>query len=270
MASLIPAPFLRLDHELGPHRPGLSRRPRAARRRACRCGRLGSAATATEQGSVDERANGFWWSGSAIWACPTPSPMRGSTASRSRALHAQHRRHAACRRHCRTRRASPISTRRSRAAKPDVVSINTWSDTHAPYAIRAMEAGAHVFVEKPLADTVADARARGRDGDRTKRKLVIGYILRHHPSWIKFIEIARTLGTPHVFRMNLNQQSSGAAWEAHKRLLQSPLAHRRLRRALLDVMCQITRAKPRAGAWRRRAADRGHAGRACTITAICR
>ena len=31
---------------------------------------------------------------------------------------------------------------------------------------------------------------------RTGRKLVIGYILRHHPSWMKFIEIARTLGTP--------------------------------------------------------------------------
>ena len=98
------------------------------------------------------------------------------------------------------------------ATKPDVVSINTWSDTHAAYAIRAMEAGAHVFVEKPLADTVTDAERVVETAIRTKRKLVIGYILRHHPSWIKFIEIARTLGAPHVFRMNLNQQSSGAAW----------------------------------------------------------
>src|SRR3712207_8247793 len=30
---------------------------------------------------------------------------------------------------------------------------------------------------------------------RTGRKLVIGYILRQHPSWQKFIEIARQLGT---------------------------------------------------------------------------
>src|SRR4051812_6877052 len=44
-----------------------------------------------------------------------------------------------------------------RATKPDVVSISTWSDSHAEYAIKAMEAGAHVFVEKPLADTVEDA-----------------------------------------------------------------------------------------------------------------
>ena len=49
---------------------------------------------------------------------------------------------------------------------------------------------------------MAKAKDRGR-------KLVIGYILRHHPSWIKFIEIAQTLGKPLVMRMNLNQQSSG-------------------------------------------------------------
>lgn len=130
------------------------------------------------------------------------------------------------------------------ATKPDVVSINTWSDTHAPYAIRAMEAGAHVFVEKPLADTVEDAQRVVETAQRTGRKLVIGYILRHHPSWIKFIEIARTLGTPHVFRMNLNQQSSGAAWEAHKRLLQSlsPIVDCGVH--YVDVMCQITKANP--------------------------
>ncbi len=130
------------------------------------------------------------------------------------------------------------------AVKPDVVSINTWSDTHAPYAIRAMEAGAHVFVEKPLADTVADAERVVETATRTGRKLVVGYILRHHPSWMKFIEIARTLGRPHVFRMNLNQQSSGAAWDAHKRLLQSlsPIVDCGVH--YVDVMCQITRAKP--------------------------
>ena len=77
--------------------------------------------------------------------------------------------------------------------------------------IKAMEAGAHVFVEKPLAETVADAERVVATARRTGRKLVIGYILRHHPSWIEFIELARTLGTPMVFRMNLNQQSSGPA-----------------------------------------------------------
>ena len=48
-------------------------------------------------------------------------------------------------------------------------------------------------------------------------KLVIGYILRVHPSWMKFVEVGRTLGKPLVMRMNLNQQSSGAQWQVHHR-----------------------------------------------------
>ncbi|MCP4304291.1 MAG: Gfo/Idh/MocA family oxidoreductase, partial [bacterium] len=99
------------------------------------------------------------------------------------------------------------------ATNPDVVSINTWSDTHADYAIRAMEGGAHVFLEKPIAETVADANRVVETAKRTRRKLVVGYILRHHPSWQRFIELARSLGTPTVLRMNLNQQSDGASWQ---------------------------------------------------------
>ncbi|ODT72201.1 MAG: oxidoreductase [Pelagibacterium sp. SCN 63-23] len=128
--------------------------------------------------------------------------------------------------------------------KPDVVSINTMPDTHAPFAIQAMEAGAHVFVEKPMALTVADAEKVVETANRTGRKLVIGYILRQHPSWVKFIEIARELGTPLVFRMNLNQQSNGETWSWHKRLMDSfpPIVDCGVH--YVDVMCQMTDAKP--------------------------
>jgi predicted dehydrogenase len=130
------------------------------------------------------------------------------------------------------------------ATKPDVVSINTLPDTHAAFAIKAMEAGAHVFVEKPIAETAEDAQRVVDSAVLTGRKLVIGYILRQHPSWIRFIEIARTLGTPLVFRMNLNQQSSGAQWETHQRLLGSlsPIVDCGVH--YVDVWCQITPAKP--------------------------
>lgn len=127
---------------------------------------------------------------------------------------------------------------------PDVVSINTYPDTHAAYAIQAIEAGAHVFVEKPLAVTVEDA-CRVVDAARSaKRKLVIGYILRVHPSWTKFIEIARTLGKPLVMRMNLNQQSEAEGWEGHKNLMlsTSPIVDCGVH--YVDVMCQMTGAKP--------------------------
>ena len=83
--------------------------------------------------------------------------------------------------------------------KPDVVSVNTLPDTHADYAIKAMEAGAHVFVEKPLADSVANAEKVVETARRTGKKLVVGYILRQHPSWNKFIEIARELPILHLY-----------------------------------------------------------------------
>jgi predicted dehydrogenase len=131
-----------------------------------------------------------------------------------------------------------------RELKPDVVSINTLPDTHAAYAIKAMEAGAHVFVEKPLADTVANAEKVVATARRTGKKLVVGYILRQHPSWNRFIEIARQLGTPLVFRMNLNQQSNGKTWAWHKRLMDSfpPIVDCGVH--YVDVMCQMTKAKP--------------------------
>lgn len=130
------------------------------------------------------------------------------------------------------------------AQKPDLVVIATYSDTHADYAIRAMKAGAHVFVEKPLATTVADAEKVVETARQLNRKLVVGYILRHHPAWRLLINEARNLGGPFVFRMNLNQQSFGTEWETHKALMQttSPIVDCGVH--YVDVMCQVTDARP--------------------------
>ncbi len=144
-------------------------------------------------------------------------------------------------------RAYPLSADYAEALarlKPDLVCIATYSDSHADYAVSAMEAGAHVFVEKPLATTVADAKRVAECAARTGRKVVVGYILRHHPSWQRLIAEARALGGPYVFRLNLNQQSTGATWEVHKALMQttSPIVDCGVH--YVDVMCQITDAKP--------------------------
>ncbi len=128
--------------------------------------------------------------------------------------------------------------------KPELVCVATYSDSHADFAVAAMEAGAHVFVEKPLATTVADATRVVETAIRLKRKLVVGYILRHHPSWQRLIAEARALGGPYVFRLNLNQQSSGPTWDVHKALMQTtpPIVDCGVH--YVDVMCQITDAVP--------------------------
>jgi predicted dehydrogenase len=127
---------------------------------------------------------------------------------------------------------------------PDVAAIATYSDSHADYAVLALEAGCHVFVEKPLATSVVDARRVVDAAKANGRKLVVGYILRHHPSWMRLIAEARALGGPYVFRMNLNQQSSGPTWATHRQLMQttSPIVDCGVH--YVDVMCQITDARP--------------------------
>jgi predicted dehydrogenase len=128
--------------------------------------------------------------------------------------------------------------------KPDAVSINSWPNTHAEYAIKAMNAGAHVFMEKPIATSVEDAEKVVALAREKNRKLVLGYILRVHPSWIKFIELGQTLGKPLVMRLNLNQQSVGPAYTWHKNLMESltPIVDCGVH--YVDVMCQLTGARP--------------------------
>jgi predicted dehydrogenase len=60
------------------------------------------------------------------------------------------------------------------ATQPDAVSISTYPDTHAEYAEAAFDAGCHVFIEKPLAETVEAAEKIVAKARATGRKLVIG------------------------------------------------------------------------------------------------
>ena len=128
--------------------------------------------------------------------------------------------------------------------RPQAVSINTYPDTHAEFVMKALYGGAHVFVEKPIAMTVEEGQEITKTAEENGKKVVVGYILRHHPAWQKFVEIARTLGKPLVMRMNLNQQSSGSEWVWHKHLMNvmSPLVDCGVH--YVDVMCQMTGANP--------------------------
>ena len=128
--------------------------------------------------------------------------------------------------------------------RPDAVAVCTYTETHADLAAQAFAAGAHVFCEKPLADTMAAAERVVAAARAAGKILLIGYILRVHPSWTRFVEIGRTLGKPLAMRMNLNQQSSGSFWEVHKNLMRSTSPIVDCGVHYVDVMCQVTRARP--------------------------
>nr|WP_287936313.1 Gfo/Idh/MocA family oxidoreductase [Algoriphagus sp.] len=128
--------------------------------------------------------------------------------------------------------------------RPEAVCISTYPDTHETFALKALEAGCHIFIEKPLADSILGCERIISKAKEVQKKVVVGYILRHHPSWMRFIEEAQKMGKPLVMRMNLNQQSHGYMWDVHRNLMKSlsPIVDCGVH--YIDVMCQMTRSKP--------------------------
>jgi len=68
---------------------------------------------------------------------------------------------------------------------------------HADLSARALEAGKHVFVEKPLALKVADAEMLCELAAARDRVLMVGHLLRYHPAFVRLEELVAdgTLGT---------------------------------------------------------------------------
>lgn len=66
------------------------------------------------------------------------------------------------------------------------------SEYHFDFAERALMAGKDVFVEKPLALKLSDARTLNRLSVQNKRILMVGHLLRYHPAFIKLEEIVHS------------------------------------------------------------------------------
>jgi glucose-fructose oxidoreductase len=73
----------------------------------------------------------------------------------------------------------------------DAVYIALPNQLHADFAQRAMNAGIHVLCEKPMATTMADARAMRRAAERTRVQFMVAYRLHFDPATLKAIELAR-------------------------------------------------------------------------------
>jgi predicted dehydrogenase len=63
----------------------------------------------------------------------------------------------------------------------DAVALATPVPSHAELAVRVLEAGKHCFVEKPLAQAVADAERAVAAAQATGRVLMVGHLLEYHP-----------------------------------------------------------------------------------------
>jgi predicted dehydrogenase len=92
----------------------------------------------------------------------------------------------------------------------DAVVLATPVPTHADLAVRVLEAGKHCFVEKPLAQSAADAERAVRAAREAGRVLMVGHLLEYHPGVdaLKAIAESGELGEIHYIysnRLNLGQ-----------------------------------------------------------------
>ncbi len=101
----------------------------------------------------------------------------------------------------------------------EAVVIATPVATHFDIAAQALRAGKHVYVEKPLTQSAADARALIDLAEERQLKLMVGHLLEYHPavSYLKNTLDQGQIGPPYYMytqRVNLGivRQNENAWW----------------------------------------------------------
>lgn len=93
----------------------------------------------------------------------------------------------------------------------DLVCIATPTDTHAPMALAALEAGAHVLCEKPTAMNADEARAMRDRAAALGRTTMMGHELRFNPNRRKLAELVATGAIGEVRHAHISNVTSGWA-----------------------------------------------------------
>lgn len=75
------------------------------------------------------------------------------------------------------------------ATAPDVVHLLTPPDSHASLCDEAFAAGAHVYVEKPMASLVEDCDRMIAAAERAERRLCVGHCLVYDPQMRKALDV---------------------------------------------------------------------------------
>lgn len=86
----------------------------------------------------------------------------------------------------------------------DAVVVASLAPLHIFHAEKALQAGKHVYIEKPMALTVRDAQTLCSLAKETNRILMVGHILNYHPAFIKLKELLPELGPlKHIYANRL-------------------------------------------------------------------
>lgn len=90
------------------------------------------------------------------------------------------------------------------------VAIVTQPSRHHALARQALKAGKHVFVEKPLALSMAEARDLATLGAHCGRTLMVGHILQYHPAFLALKNVVREGRIGSLRRIQANRLNLGA------------------------------------------------------------
>ena len=71
------------------------------------------------------------------------------------------------------------------AERPDAVFVLTPTQYHIPMAVQAIEADAHVFIEKPLSDSMEGIPKLKALATQKHRKVMVGFCFRYHEGIVK-------------------------------------------------------------------------------------
>ena len=116
------------------------------------------------------------------------------------------------------------------ALAPEAVSVCTPTFLHAHYAIAALEAGAHVLCEKPVALRLSDAYAMRDAAAAASRELRIGFMRRFDPAFDQLLDVTARAGTP------LLAQATITAGIRPKRLMHDAMANGG---PIIDMCCHL-------------------------------
>lgn len=130
------------------------------------------------------------------------------------------------------------------------VVVATDTEHHSPHVMRALAAGKHVLVEKPMATSAESARAMVRAARTAERVLMVGHLMVYHPAAAALRELVGSgaLGTlQHIYALRVNPpcrgEGSGPLWSLAPHdlsLIQEILGQRaRLISAQPDVLGRV-------------------------------
>ncbi len=101
----------------------------------------------------------------------------------------------------------------------DVVDLIVSHDMHAPMAIKAMEAGKHVVLEKPIARTIDEANAIIEASRRFKVKFMVAENFYFDPAVQRTIELIKELGQVHTIIVRSTHYGKPSGWRRIKELM---------------------------------------------------